>query len=45
MRPMAAASAASEPEMQAKKPQPSTVEVPKPVRRLPVVASAKSSSL
>ncbi len=31
--------------MQAKKPQPSTVEVPSPVRRLPIVASATSSSL
>src|SRR3546814_5946776 len=31
--------------MQAKKPQPRTVEVPKPLLRLPMVASAMSSSL
>ena len=45
MRPTAAAPAASEPEMQAKNPQPSTVAVPKPARNPPVVASATSSSL
>src|SRR5210317_1830472 len=43
--PMAAASAASEPLIQAKKPQPSTVEVPNPDRLAPMVASATSSSL
>jgi hypothetical protein len=42
---MAAASAASEPLMQAKKPQPSTVDVPNPDRVEPMVASATSSSL
>ena len=45
MRPTAAAPAASEPEMQAKKPQPSTVAVPRPARKPPVKASATSSSL
>ena len=45
IRPIAAASAASDPEMHAKKPQPSAVEVPKPDRMPPVVASAKSRSL
>ena len=44
MRPMAAASAASEPEMQAKKPQPRMVAVPKPERNPPTVASATSKS-
>ena len=43
-RPTAAASAASLPEMQANRPQPITVEVPKPERSEPNVASAKFSS-
>ena len=45
MRPTAAAPAASEPEMQEKNPQPSTVEVPSPERSEPSVASAMSISL
>ena len=45
MRPMAAASAASEPLMQAKNPHPSTVDVPSPDRLAPRVASATSNSL
>ena len=44
MRPTAAASAASDPEMQEKSPHPNTVAVPKPERNEPQVASAKSSS-
>jgi hypothetical protein len=40
MRPTAAAPAASEPEMHEKNPQPSTVEVPRPDRTEPMVASA-----
>ena len=44
-RPTAAASAASDPEMQENSPQPITVEVPKPERKLPKVASATLSSL
>src|SRR5690606_24406300 len=45
IRPTAAAPAASEPDMQAKNPQPSTVDVPKPERTLPMVAPATLSSL
>ena len=45
MRPTAAAPAASEPEMQAKKPQPSVVELPRPVLSPPTLASATSSNL
>jgi len=44
MRLMAAASAASEPEIQAKKPQPSTVAVPDPAFCQPIAASATCSS-
>ena len=44
MRPIAAASAASEPEMHENRPQPITVEVPKPDRSQPKLASAKPRS-